>query len=164
MCVLFPNRIPWKVPLSVSYIERILIRVHDSLLSLTQSVPRILEAVRTPLWRTAPSAYFLPPALWLLGLQSAEIATSQDSRSLATVSCSSISFYNVCQFHAEKINLWFYRCHHFPNFPGLTRNSLHLPILVPRSQSILQKILYSLSPSIPFLFLEFSYTTVMFHI
>lgn len=135
----------------------------DSLLSLTQRLLRILKAVRTPLWRIFPSVYFLRTALWQFGLQSDETVTSQGSRSLATISCSSISFFTLCQLHTERTNSWFSRGQHFPNLPGLNRKSLHRPILMARYQSTLQMILYSLYPSVPFLFL-LSHTTIKFSI
>ena len=98
----FLTRIPWHVSRSVLYIEYILFRVSDSLLSLTQRLLRILKAVRTPLWRIFPSVYFLPTALWQFGLRSDETVTSQGSRSLATISCSSISFFLLSANSTQK--------------------------------------------------------------
>ena len=109
------------------------------LLSLPGRMPRILQAGRIPFWRLALFAYLLSATSSLmLVLQSVEGATFQDSKSPVIISCSSVSFLSVSQFHKEKINLWFGRCHHFHSFPGLTRKSLHLPTVVPGSQPGLQ--------------------------
>lgn len=112
---------------SVLYIDYILFRVSDPLLSLTQRLLRILKAVRTPSEELPSSAYFLPTALWLFGLQSAEIVTSQGSRSLATISCSSISFLLSANSTQKRLICGFVGANVFPVFLDWTESHCIVP-------------------------------------
>ena len=111
-------------------------RVCNSFPSLTWMLPESWQPIEH-LSETLPPVLIFCHQPFLM-LQSAKVFIFQDYRSLAIISCSSISFCNVCQFHGEKINLWFCTCHHFPSFSGLTRKPLHLPTQMLRLPSILQ--------------------------
>lgn len=165
MSVLFPNRIAWNLSMSIllkAYLECIIIKVSESFLCLTGKL-RILKADRTPLWRIAHSACFLPPDLSCLCCNQLGQPLSRIPGILPSWVSAQAAF-QCLPIPWRKDNLWFDKCHHLPCLPGLTRKPLNLLTLISRSQSVLKKFLCSLRASIPFLPPGLCHTALMLHI